>query len=139
MLYAGRNKNEITFNLALLLIKDMLKEDYKNTPFCFKFDETTTSQIKKQYDGYIQFYSESLKKVVTCYCGSLFVGHCTAEDLLDHFFHFMKNLNLDTNFAISISMDVNVNKSTEKKLWKCFNEGCYFFSFSWKLSTAFLP
>ena len=101
----------------------MLKEDYKNTPFCFKFDETTTSQIKKQYDGYIQFYSESLKKIVTCYCGSLFVGHCTAEHLLDHFFHFMKNLNLDSDFLISISMDgPNVNKSFEKKLWKCFNE-----------------
>ena len=35
----------------------------------------------------------------------------------------MKNLNLDSDFLISISMDgPNVNKSFEKKLWKCFNE-----------------
>ena len=45
-----------------------------------------------------------------------FVGHCTAEHLLDHFFHFMKNLNLDSDFLISISMDgPNVNKSFEKE------------------------
>ena len=35
----------------------------------------------------------------------------------------MKNLNLDSDFLISISMDgPNDNKSFEKKLWKCFNE-----------------
>ena len=99
-------KYNIQFRLAPH-IKDMLKEDYKNTPFCFKFDETTTSQIKKQDDG------------------SLFSSMVTesAEDLLDHFFHFMKNLNLDNDFLISISMDgPNVNKSFEKKLQKCFNE-----------------
>ena len=32
------------------------KQDFSKTPFTFKFDETTTSQIKKQYDGYIQYW-----------------------------------------------------------------------------------
>ena len=34
----------------------------------------------------------------------------------------MKNLNLDSDFLISISMDGPNVKSFEKKLWKCFNE-----------------
>ena len=32
------------------------KQDFSKTPFTFKFDETTKSQIKKQYDGYIQYW-----------------------------------------------------------------------------------
>ena len=32
----------------------------------------------------------NLQKVITAYVGSPFVGHCTAVDLFDHFFEFMK-------------------------------------------------
>ena len=69
-------------------IKELLK-GIKDVPYCFKFDETN-SQIKKQYDGYITFYSQSEKCVVTSYCGSLLLGHCTANDLHYHFYEFVK-------------------------------------------------
>ena len=39
-------------------IKQMLIYDVNNTPFTFKFDESTTSQVKKQYDAYLQFWSQ---------------------------------------------------------------------------------
>ena len=34
--------------------KESLKNDFYSKAFCFKFDETTTNQIKKQYDGFVQ-------------------------------------------------------------------------------------
>ena len=33
-----------------LYVKELLLNDFKGTPFVFKFDETTTLQQKKQYD-----------------------------------------------------------------------------------------
>ena len=35
-------------------VKDLYIKDLIGTLFVFKFDETTTLQVKKQYDGYIQ-------------------------------------------------------------------------------------
>ena len=62
-----------------------------------KFDETTTIQVKKQYNAYLTFYSDESKKIKTLYCGSLFVGHCTANDSLDHYYHFMDSLDVNTD------------------------------------------
>ena len=39
-------------------IKQMLIYDVNNTPFTFKFDESTISQVKKQCDTYLQFWSK---------------------------------------------------------------------------------
>ena len=44
-------KYNIQFGIAPYL-KEKLIYDVKNKPFTFKFDETTTRQVKKQYDGY---------------------------------------------------------------------------------------
>ena len=44
-------KYVIHFGLSLYF-QDVLKSDLKGKPFSFKFDETTTSQTKKQYDGF---------------------------------------------------------------------------------------
>ena len=61
--------------------------------------------------------SSVTNKITTAYVGSLFVGHCNAEDLLDHFFEFIKDLNLNTDLLLSIGMDgPNVNKSFETSL-----------------------
>ena len=34
-------------------LKRLQKKDIEGMPFSFRFDETTTSQVKKQYDGYV--------------------------------------------------------------------------------------
>ena len=45
------------------------------------------------------------------------MGHCTSDNLLNHFNSFMKDLNLDYNHLIQVGMDgPNVNLSFEKKL-----------------------
>jgi len=115
-------KYNIQFGIAPFL-KEKLIYDVKNKPFTFKFDETTTKQVKKQYDGYLRYLSPTFKEVTNLYCGSLFVGHCGSEQLLEHFQHFVKDLSLDCKLLLHIGMDgPNVNKSFHQKLVKQLEE-----------------
>ena len=98
-------------------IKEMLLEDMQHEQYCFHFDETTTSQVKKQYDGYITYFSKKYNQVACAYVGSLFVGHCPAEALLEHFFHFIEDLDLNLDNLLNLGMDgPNVNKKFEREL-----------------------
>ena len=36
---------------------NILGKDLIDAPFFLKFDETTTQQIKKQYDSFVTYYS----------------------------------------------------------------------------------
>ena len=72
----------------------LLQEEYKQTPNTFKFDETTTQQVKKQYDGYVQFWSRKSQCIKIMYCGTLMVSHCPAEKLLEHFLFLLTSQNL---------------------------------------------
>ena len=58
-------------------IADCLKEKliYNVNRVSFLFDESTNNQVKKQYDGYLSYYSRRYHQVVSAYEGSLFVGH----------------------------------------------------------------
>ena len=47
------------------VIRVIILDDLKGKPFSFRFDETTTSQIKKQYDGYAIFFSDHFNQIVT--------------------------------------------------------------------------
>ena len=72
--------------MGLLLsyfLKGSLLYDVNNSPVTFKLDETTTSELKKQYDRYVQYWSRTYEELVNCYCGSLFVVHCTNEQLIE--------------------------------------------------------
>lgn len=117
-----QQKTKVSYVLEfgiLPYIIDLVKSDITNVPFTFHFDETTTSQVKKQYDGYATYFSQKHKEVRTVYCGSLFVGRCTADDLVVHFYEFMKKAGLDTNFMLGLGMDgPNVNLSFQNKLLK---------------------
>ena len=67
-----------------------LQDNFSGRTFSFKFDETAMSQVKKQYDGSKQYWSNSMKCSVILYCGSLFVDHCPSETLVEHFCEFIK-------------------------------------------------
>lgn len=97
--------------------KEKLKDDLKNVPFTFKFDETTTQQVNKQYDGYTQYWSEQHQCIKIAYNGTLMVDHCPAEKLLEHFLKFIEKSNLDLRFLLHTGMDgPNVNLKFEKLL-----------------------
>ena len=44
--------------------------DVKNTPYTFKFDETTNRQVQQQYDGYLQYWSNEINEIVNSCSGS---------------------------------------------------------------------
>ena len=84
--------------------------------FSFKFDKTTTSQRKKQYDAYSTFHSQQTSSITTSYLGSLYVGQCTA-DMLTYFHTMIEKLNLDVQLLLYLGMDdPNFNKCIQNKL-----------------------
>ena len=91
--------------------------DLQNVPYTFKFDETTTSQVKKQYDAYIQYWSPSENRIISIYCTSLFVGHCNSDDLIDHFFEVITKMKTTPQLLLHIGMDgPNVNQAFQGRL-----------------------
>ena len=48
----------LPYGIVEPLKKDLVK-DMRDVPYIFKFIETTTSQVKKQYDAYICYWSPS--------------------------------------------------------------------------------
>ena len=105
----------IKFGIAHCLKK--LIYDVRNTPFSFLFDGTTSSQVKKQYDAYLQYWTKRNDTVISAYCGSLFVGHCPSDDLVEHYNSFQKDINFNSSYLLHIGMDgPNVNLAFERKL-----------------------
>lgn len=113
---ASKVKYNIEYGIAPYL-HNQLKDDFQGVPFTFKYDEATTSQVKKQFDGYVQFWSSTYNKIICCYIGSIFVGHCTADDTVKHFHEFGKTMNWNTDLLLHLGHDgPNINLSFEKKL-----------------------
>ena len=109
-------KYVVQFGLAPF-VKDELITEVQKTPYSCKFDKTTNSQVKKQYDGSVSFFWKKLRKIVTLYCGTLFIGHCMADNLVDIFFEFVRDLGLDFNLLLALGINgPNVNKSFKSKL-----------------------
>ena len=113
-----QGKTKVRYNIQYGIaphIKQMLMYDVNTTPFTFKFDESTTSQVKKkQYNAYLQFWSKNYDEVVNCYFGSLFVRHCTAKNLVEHFHECEKSMYLDPSYLLHLGMDgPSVKKSFE--------------------------
>ena len=94
----------------------------KDVPYTFKFDETTSSQVSKQYDGYFYCWSPMYDEVVKTYSGSLFMGHCTAVDLVMRFHKIVQPLALKGVNLLHLGMDgPQVNTKFEKELQALFH------------------
>ena len=83
-------------------IKKTLLVEVKNQAFCFKFDESTTEQVKKQYDANFTYYLLSQKEILVSYFSSLFLDYCTAEDIIKHFHEFMSRCDLNVRILLDI-------------------------------------
>ena len=114
-------KYVIQYGMAPYVVELLLK-GFENKSFTFIFDETTTSQIRKQLDGYVRFWSSDSNQISTRYCGSIFLGYCDANHMLEHFKHIKGYFKWDNNM-LHVGMDgPNINKSFEKKLSDYLNE-----------------
>ena len=94
-------------------VVNTLMKDFSKAPLIFKFYETITSQIKKQYDGYIQYRSAKHGKVLSAYVGSLFIGHCDHNQLVEHFV-FGSKLNWDSSYLIYIGTHGSISTKNLK-------------------------
>ena len=102
-MHADETRHIILYGIAPF-VKDFIIHDAKGKGFTYRFDETTSSKVEKQYDRYITNFSDTFKQLIRAYSGSLFVGHCTSKDLLQHFHSFMDSLDLSTNWLLNIDM-----------------------------------
>ena len=109
-------KYMLQFGVAPFMRVVILNE-LKQLPFSFCFDETTTSQVKKQYDGYATYNSKHFGRIITVYLGTLFVGKCTVVDLLNHLNDMLDKIQLSFNCILSHGMDgPSVNLAFKSKL-----------------------
>ena len=58
----------IKFGIADYLTKKLIY-GVNHVPFSFLFDESTNNQVKKQYDGYVSYWSPRYDQVVSVYAG----------------------------------------------------------------------
>ena len=106
----------IALRLAGVLFEE-IKNDMIDAPYTVKFYESTTSQVKKQLDIYVRYWSKIYDQVVNGYGGSCFIGHCTVGDLLKHVQRLLKSLILKESFLLHVRIDgPNVNLKFEKEL-----------------------
>ena len=109
-------KYMLQFGVAPFM-RSVILNKLKWLPFSFRFDETTTSKVKKQYDVYVTYSSKHFCRIITAYLGTLFVGKCTAEDLLNHFSNMLDKIRLSFNCILSLGMDgPSVNLAFKSKL-----------------------
>ena len=74
------------------------------------------SRLKKQYDGYIQYWSKRLQ-YIKIYCGTIMVDHCHSKKFGKHFLKFMDKVKLQLQLILQLSIDgPNVNLRSEECL-----------------------
>ena len=94
----------LRYSISAVLKAEQI-QDIKDVPYTSKFDETTSSQVLKQYDGYFYHCCPMYDEVVNTYAGSLFMGHCTAVDLMTHFYEIVQPLGLKGVNLLHLGMD----------------------------------
>ena len=92
------------YNISEILKVEQI-QDNEDVPYTFKFDETISSHVLKQYDGYLYYCSSIYDEVVNTYAGSLFMGHCIAVDLMAHFYEIVQLLGSKGVNLLHVSMD----------------------------------
>ena len=90
-------------------------DDILNTPrtyFTLHFDETTTSQIKKQLDILVRYYSDNHNEVRVRFLKAAVFGHAYAESVANELCEMLQKFSLPLKYLLSLSSDgPNVNKA----------------------------
>ena len=86
-------------------------------PFSIHFDETSTSQVKKQMDLTLRYWSPTHEKVWTVFYTSLFFGHATADIVSENMYHKMCKDGIPVDIICILVRDgPNVNKAIFQKM-----------------------
>lgn len=106
----------ITHALGPYFLQQTLK-DLDGAYYMLHFDETTTSQVKKQMDVLVRFFSSSTGSVQVRFLHALMFGHAFAEKVTQDLLNLLQNLKLPLTYLLSLSCDgPNANKSIKRKM-----------------------
>lgn len=102
----------ITDGLAPHLLADQVQFiNSSKTPVTLHYDESTQSQVKKQLDLHLRYWSEG-GHVISTYYKSAMLGHAKGKDVADKILSIMKEDGINLDQLVSLSSDgPNVNKT----------------------------
>ncbi|KAG8192189.1 hypothetical protein JTE90_009953 [Oedothorax gibbosus] len=94
--------------------------------FSISFDETTTSQVKKQLDIHVRFWNEKLGHITPAYLTSIFLGHADADKMCKKIMNVFQEHKLPLKMLLMLSMDgPRVNLLLAKKVNAALkDQGC---------------
>ena len=95
-------------------------DDILSTPgtyFTLHFDETTTSQIKKQLDILVRYYSDNHNEVRVRFLKAAVFGHAYAESVANELCETLQKFSLPLKYLLSLPSDgPNVNKAIKTNI-----------------------
>jgi hypothetical protein len=101
-----------------ILIDDIKKS---SSFYTLEVDETTTEQMKKQFDMHVRFWSETADMVSVRFLGASFLGHAYAIKLQEEIENALSKDGISLRNLIMLSSDgPNVNKA----LFTSLNDAC---------------
>ena len=96
------------------MVRDLLKS---GLPFSLHFDETTSTQKKKQMDLTLRYWSTTHNEVWVTYYTSLFFGHAEAEKVLVKMYEQLLSDGIPVDKMATLIQDgPNVNKAIFRKM-----------------------
>ena len=97
-----------------LIVKDLVKS---KLPFCIHFDETTNTQVKKQMDLTLRYWSPTHEKVCITYYTSLFFGHAEGEKVAVKMYEQLVSDGIPVAKLVTLVQDgPNINKTIFQKM-----------------------
>ena len=97
-----------------LIVKDLVKS---KLPFCIHFDETTSTQVKKQMDLTLRYWSPTHEEVWITYYTSLFFGHAEGEKVAVKMYEQLVSDGIPVAKLVTLVRDgPNVNKTIFRKM-----------------------
>lgn len=118
--HLGRTKLTyfITEALSPYFRKELLN-DARKSYYTLLFDETTNFGDKKELQFKLKFWSEALQEVICRHLQTVFLGHATADHIVEQIENVLNSAGLSFNKLIMLGSDgPNVNK----KVWRLVNE-----------------
>ena len=96
-----------------------------DTYYTIHFDETITSQIKKQFDVLARYHSDTHCEVRVRFLKALVFGHAYAETVADELWKTLQELSLSLKCLLSLFSDEpNVNKAMKTNINKKLMTKC---------------
>ena len=108
----------ISEGMAPYFTRQMLA-DLRNSdlPFCVHFDETTTTQVKKQMDLTVRYWSPTHNEVWVRFYTSLFFSHAEGVKVVTAMYNKMQDDGIQVDKMLTLIWDgPNVNKTIFQKM-----------------------